>query len=1174
MPNSFKFSRTLASVLATVALVSSALTGLLYSSPVNAAGNSTSTATNPTPGSKFVAGRARTFSFTVTNTSGNTRDIEVQLATSTRTDLKAAAIGLAPDSTCAVTTSPSKSLSSTGSASCTDIFGGAAYTPTTGLTIQSVANAETVTVTLTNVVSVGTPNGTLNEMSFNIYSTALVGGLTALNDAASDDATSVVYNLVYGKTLSITKEKVSDSSKYGANTRFTSIPAAYTDSIFAIVVDNSAQTVFNGVNVKDELDATAQGFFNGCYISNAEVVRSNTAIVGSPAVATTYGAAITGTYSGTLSGLVVPAASSSQDGRIVFYVGCDRNNNALGSSVSYNTASVQGFNNSSDADVTYSLPSELTAQALISGTGNLKITKTLVSKSTSTIGSGTDATYQIRVANTSSRDADNVLVTDVIQVPNGALVQTGTAPVGGDISNPFQSGSTTVRVVDTGNGVLGLASAYPQNVGGAGTIGNSARVFQITKLKGGEAFQFSYTVKYAGIFNTTCLVTDPAPITRNTAVLARTGSVNNGDVVSGTINDLTINAVTSFIKYDTAATNPLSVSNNVLYSDTDTSDNAAFIDSSADVCEPDMQILDIKKTGPDSNSSQAVLGQKTEYTIRYRNYAAKVQGSNNVRSSAKGLVLTLTLPDAATFDPTLPNGVTSSVAGQTVTLSGLPDIGLGDDTTKSIMVYVVNPSGADKAGTESKLIARLASSKELSGYNIDQREKSNTLIADQITDQGSPTTYSSNDSRGNNSAQKTLTLKGGPDVQVTKTVDIGVGALKMDTTTLTYTVKVKNIGTETANSVMVRDTLPTCTTFDSKVSGPNGTLTTDSKNIDYNLGNLNVDQEVVAVFKVKINQNDACKINDSTVIQNTATATISSSQTDLNVTNNTGIANSSVKAINQNAALTKSVDQLVAQPGATLTYTITLKGDGAKFTGTLVDELPAGVTFVSADPAAVRDGAKLTWSNVSVDSGKSLVATVKVTANSDATGTIVNKVTATTNDGKINFAQAVTSIEVAGNAKVTGYIFFDANKNSKEDKLERSATYEEVLGNVRVVAVASNGKEYSAVTDKTGAFMIEKLPAGKYTVRVDINTVKATYKNIAVNVAAVGQSNDGLTKVAEVRANESFDLVAGFRLFTNQTSTGATSNGVTTVSGIIAMLSFSFLATLAYAEARKRALSL
>ena len=1193
MPNSFKFSRSLASVLATVALVSSALTGLLYSSPVQAVYD---TSTTPSTTQDVVTSNKvqPVFTYSLSLLSGEVKTpLRLSFKTTQQDSLNLkpgviAPIGTKPvsSSDCKVTVNYTRASDS--SAASKTFNDCSVLTDTTtgnfNATPTDLPSQEFTDVKADTKITVTFDTKVLSEPASTDVDVQFVPQLTN-SDGTAIQFLPAKYNLKLGG-IEIKKTRVTqlDGSYIGAQ-----LPISpYSDSIFEIVITNKNNFGIYNLDLKDYLNPTADSYYGNC--SFGASASNNIGVTFAPYAFASLPASPLETVD---SGQTVPAKTTAGDGKFAVYVGCDRTSNLPANPGTLtNYAKIKngrlGSNDGpqiSDSTVSgYDLgdsSADLRAQANFAGGADLSLKKEVVSNGLGSNASG-DVTYRITVKNESTTNAsEKVLFGDYFQSPSqGTATIKGTASTGTVVINH----DSDIDGSETGSVIPDIQSAFT----GGKDVQNQGLYFTIDKLSPSEYIQFTYTVTY-GISSTDCSITDSAKIIRNTALISPSSTVvytpatsipldptNVEDVVisgAGLYGDLS----TKVADYDPTNNTSVTIYDTYLYSDPNQNNNFASADISPDLCKPDLQL--VSKNKSTSPTSTAGIGEEVEYTVVYKNYAAKVAtgapNAGQIRSGAKNILLEDQLATGVTFGKIVsPDTAKATVSGNILTIASLPDLKIGDENEQTVRYTVIMPAGKENAGKEIKNIVSVKVNNELSGYEW-YKEDLGTILNATGNASGVASNFAKVDSVGNNSYKNTLTLIGGPDVQVLKTVDIGEGQLKTDTTALTYTVKVKNIGTEVANSVMVRDTLPTCTTFGTKVSGPDGTLTSDSRNIDYNLGNLSIDQEVVVVFKANVAQNDACKINNSTVIQNSATATISSLQKDLNVANNTGIANSSVVALNQNAALTKTVDQLVAQPGATLTYTITLKGQGAQFKGSLVDELPANVTFVNADPAAVKDGNKLTWSNVTVDSGKALVATVKVTVNSDANGTTVNKVTATTADGKVNFAQAVTSIEVAGNAKVTGYIYFDANRNQKEDKLERASTYADYLKNIRVVAVASNGKEYSAVTNDSGAFMIDKLPAGKYTVKVDINTVKGSYKNVQLNVAAVEPSADGLTRMADVRANESFDLTAGFRLFTGQTSTGAnTQNGVATISGLIALLSFSFLATLSYSELRKKALSL
>ncbi len=120
-------------------------------------------------------------------------------------------------------------------------------------------------------------------------------------------------------------------------------------------------------------------------------------------------------------------------------------------------------------------------------------------------------------------------------------------------------------------------------------------------------------------------------------------------------------------------------------------------------------------------------------------------------------------------------------------------------------------------------------------------------------------------------------------------------------------------------------------------------------------------------------------------------------------------------------AINKTGPSLVSV-GQVFTYTITISNTGRVQTEdlTLRDAVPEGVTFMSAQPAAQRDGNDLIWTlGGALGPGQS--TTVQVTYRADRPGTITNAASVVSPDGQRAETRATTQVTNPGlNAAATG----------------------------------------------------------------------------------------------------------------------------------------------------------
>lgn len=170
--------------------------------------------------------------------------------------------------------------------------------------------------------------------------------------------------------------------------------------------------------------------------------------------------------------------------------------------------------------------------------------------------------------------------------------------------------------------------------------------------------------------------------------------------------------------------------------------------------------------------------------------------------------------------------------------------------------------------------------------------------------------------------------------------------------TVTYTVSIMNTGNVTANNLIIKDTIPTGTTFVPGSVTINGAGQTGvNPQTGVNLGNVGPNQMVVMTFKVIVNT-----IPTTNPIPNEALAsytyTIDPSVPNGGSSNNTSnivyVKVNSAIIDNGSGGLVKKVDRAYGDLGDTLTYTIDVKNTGniAATDVALYDTIPAGTTFI------------------------------------------------------------------------------------------------------------------------------------------------------------------------------------------------------------------------------------
>ena len=283
---------------------------------------------------------------------------------------------------------------------------------------------------------------------------------------------------------------------------------------------------------------------------------------------------------------------------------------------------------------------------------------------------------------------------------------------------------------------------------------------------------------------------------------------------------------------------------------------------------------------------------------------------------------------------------------------------------------------------------------------------------------------------------------------------------------VTYNIEALSTGTGANTQVTLVDTVPTGMSFVS--SDPASTRVRNQ--VTFALGTLNPDERSTVEIVLRADQT-----GDWT---NQATVTSAEGATDS--------AEATTTVVQPVLALTKS-GPATALLNANFDYTITVtnNGDGAATGATVVDTLPAGLTYVSSDPAGAASGSTVTWNvgDLAPDASETVTLTVRGTAG----GAKVNVATASSGGNSFQpEARATTTILVP---------------NITAEKTGRPAMF---VGNqVTYTLTASNSGDAAltgvTITDTipTGMSYVTSSPAG--TVSDDGAQVTWSVGNLAVD---------------------------------------------------------------------------
>ncbi len=272
-----------------------------------------------------------------------------------------------------------------------------------------------------------------------------------------------------------------------------------------------------------------------------------------------------------------------------------------------------------------------------------------------------------------------------------------------------------------------------------------------------------------------------------------------------------------------------------------------------------------------------------------------------------------------------------------------------------------------------------------SGINLNNTEAATLEIVATVTGDAAVTNNASisavdqPDKNPSNDSASAIVTGQQADLMVTKSVDNPTPNVG---TNVTFTIRVINNGPSTATAVVVNDKLPIGLGF---ISATPSTAY-DSTSGDWTVGTLaNGASATLTIVAV---------VNASTGITNIAQI-MSSGLPDPNSTNNTG--SSSLNGQQADLVLSKTASTATPNVGDNVSFTIIVQNNGPSTATNVVvtDLLPAGLSFVSANPAAAYSSSTGIWTVGTLANAAN--ATLTLVAKVDQVGGITNSATAISN---------------------------------------------------------------------------------------------------------------------------------------------------------------------------------
>jgi uncharacterized repeat protein (TIGR01451 family) len=513
-------------------------------------------------------------------------------------------------------------------------------------------------------------------------------------------------------------------------------------------------------------------------------------------------------------------------------------------------------------------------------------------------------------------------------------------------TNPWTTSMVGASAAASATGDLASASVPAPNL-------SITKTDNKTSVYRGGPVQYIVTVTNNGTYAVTGTVTDNVPatitLTGNWTCVASAGSLctaasgagNNINtsamLLPGGTATYTINGTVSATATGTLS-NTASVAVPAWLTDSDTSDNTARDDDTINLNTN----LSITKT---DGLTTINPGATETYTITV---------TNNGPDVANGAIITDTVPASL-----------SNITWTCVSLGGGATCGAASGSGNAISTTANLPNGRSVRYTVTGTLAT----------NV-PGTLSNTAQVAAPSGATDPTP-------ANNSATDNTTINAVADPSITKTHtgNFTRGSIG------TYTITVTNSGTgPTSGSVSFTDTLPAGLT----PTAPTGLVNGWTCSIAGQVVSCTRNDALAATLSYP-SINITVNVSQTAANSVTNTATVSGGGGNL-LTSNDSASDPTTIVSSADLSLTKTVNNSAPTINANVTFTVTLSNAGAtNATGVAAkDQLPAGLSFVSATPSAGTsyNSTSGVWTVGAMSSGAS--ATLQIVAKVTASGTLTN----------------------------------------------------------------------------------------------------------------------------------------------------------------------------------------